>query len=564
MKNNHHERFELRQLWTSQKTLWIISWVLGIITVLSVLGLVAVSGWFITMAGVAGVLAIGLNYFAPSAMIRAFALSRTLARYGDLMVSHHAVFELLKELRVRFFTAWAKQPLSVQALDDKTSSQKMHRLVKDIDVLNEFPLRVVSPFIVAVVAVAVVAVCLLIKLPTLLGVVLSGVLCSVLVIPVLMWRLGVAMAVKEGELGERQKSTLLDTLPTLTQLLVWGRWQEYMATLGQLDDEAHTLVRQSHVIRRRTNLMIQIVIAAVVVGVLFAVHEPFTQTAVMATDNIHVSRGFNPAWALALVLAVFGLIEIVMALVAEPLAYGRSMYAKERINALITPVSATPKVGLSNPSQDEWTLMLNDVAIQAPNAIVVIDNIHAHITNQTPTLIVGASGVGKSTLLATLAGEFAPVKGEIILNGQSMPNIDFGSSLGFLGQTVDIFDQTLADNLRLGKAGASDEELWAVLGQVGLADWVKSQPKGLGTPLGEYGMALSGGQARRVALARLLLTPKTVLLLDEPFAGLDDTTRRHVWQTLTDAQKAGRIGILVIATHQLWAEMDAEVLVVGE
>ncbi|WP_066803595.1 amino acid ABC transporter ATP-binding/permease protein [Moraxella oblonga] len=558
MTTHHHEQFELHQLWTTQKHRWFLAWGLGMITALSVLGLVAVSGWLITMAGVMGVL--GAVYLVPCGL----AVSRTLARYGDLVVSHHAVFELLKELRVRFFTAWAKQPLSIKALDDKTSSQKMHRLVKDIDTLNEFVLRVVSPFIVAVVAVAVVAVGLLIKLPTLLGVVLASILCLVLVIPVVMWRFGAVIAVKESKLSERQKSMLLDTLPTLTQLLVWGRWQDRMATLSQLDDEAHTLVRQSHIIRRRANLMIQIVIALVVVGVLFGVHELFSHAIVLATDNSHVSRGFNPAWALALVLAVFGLIEIVLVLAVEPLAYGRSMYAKEQMNALITPASAMPKVDLSNPNQDEWTLILDDVAIQASNAVMVIDNIHACITNQLPTLIVGASGVGKSTLLATLAGEFAPLKGEIILNGQSMPSIDFGSSLGFLGQMVDIFDQTLADNLRLGNMTASDDELWAVLDKVGLVDWVKSQPKGLDTPLGEYGMALSGGQARRVALARLLLTPKTVLLLDEPFAGLDDATRRHVWQTLTDAQQSGQIGILIIATHQVWAQMNADVLQVGE
>lgn len=100
------QSFRLIELFASQEVLWFIAWVLGIATVLSVLGLVMLAGWFITMASVAGIIALGshaFNYLMPSAIIRGFAIARTFARYGDLMVSHHAVFGLLKDLRVRFF-----------------------------------------------------------------------------------------------------------------------------------------------------------------------------------------------------------------------------------------------------------------------------------------------------------------------------------------------------------------------------------------------------------------------------------------------------------------------------
>ena len=124
-----------------------------------------------------------------------------------------------------------------------------------------------------------------------------------------------------------------------------------------------------------------------------------------------------------------------------------------------------------------------------------------------------------------------------------------------MGQTVDIFDQTLADNLRLGKPNATDDELITALKKVNLLNWLNNQPKGLATQLGEYGMAVSGGQARRIALARLLLSPKAVMMLDEPFAGLDPDTCHNVWSSLIDAQKSGDIGLLLICTHQLWQQM---------
>ena len=149
-----------------------------------------------------------------------------------------------------------------------------------------------------------------------------------------------------------------------------------------------------------------------------------------------------------------------------------------------------------------------------------------------------------------LAHELLPQHGSIALNGidwqtlQTVPNL-----IGYLGQQIDIFDQTLATNLRLGKADATDEELWQVLDIVGLKAWAQAQPKQLDTPLGEYGQAISGGQARRIALARLLLIPKKVLLLDEPFAGLDKDSREVLWQNLVAHQQ---YGILIIVTHHVW------------
>ena len=185
-----------------------------------------------------------------------------------------------------------------------------------------------------------------------------------------------------------------------------------------------------------------------------------------------------------------------------------------------------------------------------PQAIVGFKAISLTATQGIPVLITGRSGAGKSTLLQVLAHELAPQQGSIELNGMDWLALHNTPALtGYLGQQIDIFDQTLATNLRLGNADASDEQLWQVLGKVGLKDWARSQPLQLQTPLGEYGQAISGGQARRIALARLLLSPKKILLLDEPFAGLDKKSREALWQMLVQHQQQG---ILIIVTHHLW------------
>ncbi|PZU05065.1 MAG: hypothetical protein DI619_01775, partial [Francisella sp.] len=129
---------------------WIVAAVLGLVTLLSSIGLLATSGWFITTAGLAGVLTIEINYFAPSALIRSFAIMRTTGRYFGDIVSHNAALHLLKELRVQIFDILAC-PGSNLLSYHLNSAVAMHRLILDIDRLDLFPLRFVLPWIFSVI-----------------------------------------------------------------------------------------------------------------------------------------------------------------------------------------------------------------------------------------------------------------------------------------------------------------------------------------------------------------------------------------------------------------------------
>lgn len=557
MKTN--EPFKLWQLISPQLWVWMVAWLLGLLTVWSVLGLSMVSGWFVTMSAVAGLVAAGshaFNYMVPAAVIRTFAIIRTLSRYGDLMVSHHAVFGLLKQLRVRFFESWARLDFVDRNSQGQSSSQKMHRLVKDIDVLNEFVLRFISPWVMAVGSLLLVSSVVLWVLPQAwysLGLLILSLLIAATAI-----HRGKKLAESESQLIETRKAKLLDTLPALTSLLIWHRWDAQTDQLKTLDEAQSALTESAHRLRHVSALLIQICLSLSLVLLLWAagLFLQHSQITPFAIDTLN-----QPIMSSAVILAVFlgmvGLSEFIQNLVAEPLALGRSQVAKQRLNDMLQQSAA--KVRLPLAGEKNLALKLDEVAVKAPNALIGASGLTAHIGSDRPCLVVGPSGAGKSTLLQTLAGEHAVISGsmQLINDGAAVDwqTVDFGNRLGFLGQTVDIFDQTLADNLRIAKPDASDDELYAVLERVNLSSWLQAQPKGLATALGEYGMAVSGGQARRIALARLLLSPKAVLLLDEPFAGLDALSRQKVWQSLVDAQRSGQIGILMISTHQLWHEM---------
>lgn len=537
--------FSLKQLILPMLPIWLMVWGLGIITLISVVGLLMVSGWFITMAGLSGLILAGshtFNYLAPSAMIRTFAIVRTAGRYGELVVSHGAIFELLKQLRVRFFGEFAKLDTHTRA--KLGSSVAQYRLIKDIDVLDEFALKVISPQVTVIVMAMVIG---LIIAKVFSWVVLVG----FMVVVGLSWLI-IMLAKPIAKLENTQKQAraimLTNTLPSLTQLVLWGRWQDKSQEFLQIDKTLTKIYKKAHRQRRFGVLLVQWTIALTALAVLY----------VGASLVGHV----GVAVYLAVLLAVFGFFDIGANLVHDPLAYGRSLDAKDNLNQLLS-TPALPKTPLT---QGAITWHINELSAKQTGAVFGVTDVNCTIKTGTPLVIQGVSGGGKSTLLDTLAGEIEPVSGQttIEIAGESLPSqmMDWQGELGYLGQRIDIFNQSLRDNLKLGKSLASDDELWQALGWVGLDDWAKKEPLGLDTPLGEYGVGVSGGQGRRIALARLLLSPKRVLLLDEPFAGLDKQTRHELWQTLKDRQKDG---ILVVVSHHDDI-IDGEVarLVIGE
>lgn len=544
-KAHSHQTFRLTQLFSTQLDKWLIAACLGMMTALSVIGLLMTSGWFISAAAMAGMVALGshsFNYLVPAAIIRVMAMVRTAGRYGEMMVSHHAVFGLLQRLRVRFFNQFARLPLA-NLSSTLQSTHAMHRLTHDIEVLNELPLRVVSPWLVATTASLLVAT--LLYQYEINPMLIAIFLIAGLMLPAMLTWCSIKHARAHQALAESRRVSLLNPLSALTHLLIWQRWQSELTAFNSVDTQ-HT--HQQKRIQRAQSLVMLIMqwlIAAVLVGLLVGFY--------------HTPLVISVPMLLALFLGIMGMTDLLAPLVTHSLALGNSLAAKHQLNELLNPL-LQPNHHLNHDLAPlpidvarldaPLTLTINQLAGKMPQAIVGFKAISLTATQGIPVLITGRSGAGKSTLLQVLAHELAPQQGSIELNGRdwlALPNTP--ALTGYLGQQIDIFDQTLATNLRLGNADASDEQLWQVLGKVGLKDWARNQPLQLQTPLGEYGQAISGGQARRIALARLLLSSKKILLLDEPFAGLDKKSREALWQMLVQHQQQG---ILIIVTHHLW------------
>ncbi|MDO5639446.1 MAG: thiol reductant ABC exporter subunit CydC [Neisseria sp.] len=529
-----NKAFQLRELFRSRRQMWAIAWALGAMTLLASVALLAVSGWFISAAAVAGISALAtaytFDYFRPGAIIRTLAIARTAGRYGERLASHNAVLALLRDLRCRFFNRLAAAPVHQQA----ASADSMHRLTGDIDLLDQLPLRLLMPWLWALLLQTAFALWLWLLAPAVLVYVLPLLLAAGVVLPLLAAKQGMALARQDTEAAELRRRRLLQPLSLLTSLLLWRRWpdceQAFLAA-----DAAHGRLQRRQQRLASIYVWAQQCLLALAAGVLLWQAWPLLQSGALGVPLL-----------LALLLALFGLNEALMPLAAQFMALGFSTAARDRLNELGAP-SDDVAVGKQPWPSAPWRIEAENLSVRYPGALNGAENVGFSLQNGEALLIAGRSGAGKSTLLAALAGELAPLSGRLKLNGRDWADFDHAQAIGFLAQQVDIFDLTLAENLRLGNESADDAALWQVLEKVKLAEWAKAQPQGLNTRLGEYGAAVSGGQARRIALARLLLKPHALLLLDEPFAGLDAANREAVAAMLLREQAQG---LLIVVSHQ--------------
>jgi ATP-binding cassette subfamily C protein CydC len=238
----------------------------------------------------------------------------------------------------------------------------------------------------------------------------------------------------------------------------------------------------------------------------------------------------------ALTLLVLGAGEALLGLPAAWIELPGTARAARRITDLATtpPDPAFPPTSAPPPGND---LDLRSAVFWYDEALPVLKQAAAHWSLGTHVALLGTSGGGKTTLVRLLTRLQDPRSGQICLGGQDLRAWDepaLRSRIACATQDPWIFTSTVADNLRLARPEAPDDELWAVLDLVGLGDQVRAWPTALGTWVEEGGQSLSGGQRRRLALARALLRRAPITILDEPTEGLEAEAALNLVQAIRD------------------------------
>ena len=228
--------------------------------------------------------------------------------------------------------------------------------------------------------------------------------------------------------------------------------------------------------------------------------------------------------------------------------------------------SGTPQSGGADPVPEPVHLAASGLRTGWPGTPAPGGPVDLDLRPGSRTAVVGPSGAGKTTLLMTLAGLLPPIEGTVDIDGTPLREIDADQlrrKVGFFAEDAHLFDTSLLENLRVAHGGLTDEEAVAALEQVGLGDWVRSLPDGVHTTLDAGGRSVSGGQRRRILLARALVSPARVLLLDEPTEHLDADAAARVLHALLD--RGGALvdvdRTVVVVTHHLPESLRADRIV---
>ncbi len=538
----------IKMLWPHRNWLfWAIS--AGTVTLLSSIGLLAVSGWFLSASALAGLSVVAaqhFNVFTPSASVRGFAVLRTIGRYLDRVISHEATLRLLSSLRVWLYRSI--EPQAPASLYRHRSGDLLGRIVTDINSMDTLFIRVLSPTLVALGVTLVASVFLWWLAPSLTVLFLLFFLSAGLLLPLLTERLGRHLGTSIQQQMAQLRMNMVEDIDAAADLTMFGAQHRHRCLRLAENERLLRLQEKMARIEGFSTAMTTLLSGLAAVSALYVA--------------IPLAQDSQFDWPV-LALITFGVLAAFEAVLPLPHAYqllGKIGAAAARLLEVSQAPAAVcfPTAAASSPT--EWSISYQEVTFAYPGSDGgnAVEEISLPLSPQSTVALVGPSGSGKTTLAHLLTRFWDPDQGRITIGGQGLSHFNeaqLRQMVTLVSQKSHIFNATLRDNLLLADPQADDQMLWRALERAQLADFVAGLPQGLETWTGEGGSQLSGGEARRLILARALLKDAPVWVLDEPTEGLDNLTRRQFTETLF-ANLTGKSALLITHTQEALEQVD--------
>ena len=523
----------------------------------SAVALSGVAAWLIARASqMPDVVALGV---APVA-VRLFGISRSVLRYCERLVSHDTALRGMGVLRTRLYQALASARTDTVA--GLRRGDVLARVGGDIDAVGDLVVRAYLPAAVAAV----------LGTATSLGVgVVYWPAGLILAACLLLSGLGAPLAtIRSARLSEQARqrqatelsAEVLAVLEAAPELTISGRLPDSM---GQVASREESLAR----LRDRAAIPAAIAAALDVAAMGIAV----VGNLLVGVSAVSAGR-LAPVWLAVIVLVPLAAFEATSALGPASVQLVRSAGAACRIVELIEAAEASTGTSgtascasreLPEPSPRGPYLRAKDLAVGWPGGPVVAEGINLDLRVGRRVAVVGPSGIGKSTLLATLAGLLEPQGGTLTLDGVppwQAARSEVAARVCLTAEDAHVFHTSVLENLRVARGDITPAEAGELLRRAGLGQWLEALPDGVDTIIGTDATTLSGGERRRLLLARALAAPAPLMLLDEPGEHLDAVTADRLVTDLLTVGDQGRGTLLV--THRLSAlEHADEVLVMG-
>nr|WP_295742260.1 thiol reductant ABC exporter subunit CydC [uncultured Acidocella sp.] len=499
--------------------------------ILANVALLALSGWFIAAMALAGHGGPMIEYFTPAAAIRGLAVLRSVGRYGERLVTHDATFRQLSALRIWFYERL--EPLAPARLQGQRSGDLLSRMRADIDSLETFYLRVLVPSLAALLCVPLLVLFLARFSLAAAAVMLAGLLLAGLALPLLTQRLGSAPGAALAQARGQQAAALSALLRGYDELLLDGALPRQTSLCLEAGHTALAAQRRGARLAAAGNegagLVANLTLWAVLLVLLAA--GPALSGPDFAMLGLFVLAGF----------------EAVAALPAAYQALGEGRAAARRIFEIVDlpPALAEPAQPALAPAR--FDLRLSHLRMGYGGGPAVLRDLSLTVPEGACLGITGASGAGKTSLFNVLLRFWDYQSGRVEIGGQALRGLDGETMRGLcavVAQRTHLFNTSIRENLLIARADATDAQLHDALRDAALLDEVLAMPRGLETLVGEAGQRLSGGQARRLSMARAFLKDAPILLLDEPTEGLDAQSEAAVLGAMARLIK-GRTCLLI-------------------
>lgn len=504
----------------------------GVLTILSSVCLLAVSAYLIERASQRPPI---LSLEVAIVSVRFFGISRGVFRYIDRYLSHDASFRLLGDIRADIYQRLI--PLAPAGLERFGRGDLLARVAADVDTMQEWFVRGFAPVATSTVTAAILVVAATIILP-LAGLVLLLSLVVAAAAMILVTRARHGAGCLELDLRGDVTAGMVDYVQGIADLTAMGA-ASVMAARIEATERHRSRLYSTRARRNAFSAGLQSALPGLIAAGLGA-------TAIAA-----LAGGLNPLQVGVLVFGGMGASECVMAVSPAVGAWERGYAAAARLAATTAPagfVVPSGEVTLETPPR---SLTVSNVSFRyATDSTWVLRDLSLEVSTGDQIVIVGRSGAGKSTLASLLLRFLSPTDGSIAINGLDLADLSERSvrkACGAATQHAHLFTGTVLENIHLARPEADDDQVRVTVERAQLAAWIDSLPAGWNTQVGERGSTVSGGQRRRIALARALLAGFPILIADEPTEGLDGWTARGVMDTLF-AQSSDKA--LIVITHR--------------
>ena len=511
-------------LWRPQAPMLAVGALIALGALAAGIALMAAAGHFVAAAALGGSLVVPIT-------LQVTGVARVVLRYLERLVTHDATFRALAALRVWFFRGLSGS--AAGGLGFRRAGDVLSRLVGDIEALDGLYLRILVPALGAALLVPVLAI-VIGRESVIAAVIVLALL--FLVAFLLPWRAAVAAREAAGEEADTAgalRVSVLDALGGLREVKVFGAEGRMLASVQAQESRLFAAARA--LASRGAAMQAAAFLAA--------------QAALLAVLLIH---GASPT---AVVIAAFVTVAAFEAVGAMPRAgviAGRAGAAATRVWDAATAPPPVAEPVQPAPMPPSSSLSFDSLRFRwSGDRPLVFDGLSLQLPAGARVAVLGPSGAGKSTLAVLALKLASPEAGEIRLGGTDIATLraeDVRARVAYLTQATHLFADTVRNNLLIARPEADEAMLWAALDAAQIGDMVRGLDDGLDAWVGEQGSQFSGGQGRRLVLARTLLSTAPILILDEPCTGLDLDTERAFMATLND--NLGDRSLLLI-THRL-------------